>query len=61
MKKKGIELKPENGGWIDKHGLHKHDITIKPKREKTEKVDKKWPQIVSLESVEFYSLEIKNE
>ena len=34
MKQKKIELKPESRNWIDKHGLEKHDITIKPKKEK---------------------------
>ena len=37
MKKKGFELKHEKDGWIDKHGLHKHGITIKPKRDKSKK------------------------
>ena len=41
MKKKEFELRSKKVGWIDKHGLHKHGITIKPKRARTKKVNKK--------------------
>ena len=41
MKKKEFELRSKKVGWIDKHGLHKHGITIKSKRARTKKVDKK--------------------
>ena len=37
MKKEKNELIPVNGGWIDKHGLHKHTISIKPKRDRFKK------------------------
>ena len=28
MKKKEFELRSKKVGWIDKHGLHKHTISI---------------------------------
>ena len=37
MNKKDIKLKSKNVVWIDKHGLHKHNITIKEKRPKSKK------------------------
>ena len=47
MKTKGFELKHEKSSWIDKHGLHKHGITIKPKKDRTKKNREKIISIIN--------------